>query len=98
MTNADGIGTIVNDDSVPSFSIDNVSHNEGNSGTTAFVFTVTKTGNTAFGSSVDFQTVDGTATVADSDYQANNGTLNFAANETSKQITVVVNGDTNNEL
>src|SRR5947207_10585466 len=42
----------------------------------------------------DFQTVDGTATVADSDYQANSGTLNFAANETSKQVTVLVNGDT----
>jgi hypothetical protein len=46
---------------------------------------------------VDFQTVDGTATVADNDYQTNNGTLNFAANETSKQITVLVNGDTTNE-
>src|SRR5205823_5646055 len=67
---------------------------EANSGTTSYVFTVTKTGSTAVSASVDFQTVDGTATVADNDYQANSGTLNFAANETTKQVTVLVNGDT----
>ena len=44
--------------------------------------------------SVDYATADGTATVADNDYQANSGTLNFAASETTKQITVLVNGDT----
>src|SRR5205085_2911694 len=98
ISNADGTGTVLNDDGVPSFTIDNVSHNEGNSGTTAFVFTVTKIGGTAFGSSVDFQTVDGTATVADNDYQANSGTLNFAANETTKQVLVLVNSDTTYEL
>src|SRR5204862_4260265 len=73
ISDADGTGMIVNDDNVPSFSIDDVSHNEGNTGTTSYVFTVTKTGSTAVSSSVDFQTVDGTATVADTDYQANNG-------------------------
>src|SRR3984893_13848682 len=61
---------------------------------TSYVLAVTKTGSTALSSSVEFQTVDGTATVADNDYQANSGTLNFAANETTKQITVLVNGDT----
>ena len=30
----------------------------------------------------------------DSDYQANNGTIVFAADETSKQITILVNADT----
>src|SRR5207302_743724 len=81
-------------DTAPSLTINDVSHNEGNTGTTAFVFTVTKTGNTEVNASVDFQTVDGTATVVDNDYQGNSGTLNFAAYETSKQITVLVNGDT----
>ena len=94
ISDADGTGTIVNDDAAPTFSIDDVSHNEGNSGTTSYVFTVTKTGGTALSASVDFQTVDGTATVADNDYQASNGTLTFAANETTKQVTVLVNGDT----
>ena len=75
----------MNDDAAPSFSIDNVSHNEGNSGTTAYVFTVTKTGATEVSASVDYATANGTATVADNDYQANSGTLNFAANETTKR-------------
>src|SRR5207248_3957142 len=94
---ADGTGTIVNDDAAPSLSIDDVSHNEGNSGTTSYVFTVTKTGSTKLSASLDFQTLDGTATVADNDYQANSGTLTFAANEITKQITVLVNGDTTYE-
>src|SRR5205085_9956557 len=40
---ATGTGTIVNDDAagLPTLSINNVSANEGNSGTTAFTFTVT---------------------------------------------------------
>jgi CSLREA domain-containing protein len=89
-----GVGTITNDDAMPSFAIDTVTHNEGNgAGTTNYVFTVTKTGATELGSSVQFETQDGTATVADSDYQANSGMLNFAFNEATKQITVLVNHD-----
>jgi CSLREA domain-containing protein len=86
--------TITNDDAAPSFSIDDVQHFEGDSGTTAFVFTVTKSGDTELSSSVDFQTQNGSATTIGLDYQANSGPLSFAANETTKQITVLVNGDT----
>src|SRR5262249_21978695 len=46
---------------------------------------------------VDFATADGTATVADGDYQAASGTLVFAPGQTSKTVTVLVNGDTTNE-
>ena len=81
----------------PSFSIDNVTRLEGNSGTTPFVFTVTKTGNTTLSTFVDFVTRDGTATLADNDYQFNSGTLKFTAAATTAQITVLVNGDTNVE-
>src|SRR5206468_1626441 len=42
---------------------------------------------------VSFATADGSATLADSDYQATSGTLTFAPGETSKPITVLVNGD-----
>src|SRR5256885_2108811 len=98
ITGADGLGTITNDDNAPSFSIDNVSHNEGQSGTTSFTFTVTKTGATDLSSSVAFTTVDGSATLADNDYQLNTNTLNFAPSDTTKQITVLVNGDKTVEL
>jgi Calx-beta domain/CHRD domain len=94
ITDADGTGTITNDDAVPTLAIDDVTHAEGDAGTTAYTFTVTKTGSTALSSSVNFTTVDGTATVADGDYQLNSGTLNFLAGDTTKTITVLVNGDT----
>jgi hypothetical protein len=81
----------------PSFSIDDVTHMEGDAGTTTYTFTVTKTGSTALPSSVMFTTQDGSATLADNDYQMNSGTLNFTATDTTQQITVLVNGDTTNE-
>ena len=89
-----GVGTITNDDPAPSFSIDDVTHNEGDAGTANYTFTVTLAGTTALTSSVDFSTEDGSATLANNDYVASSGTLNFAPGDTSNQITVTVNGDT----
>jgi Calx-beta domain len=97
LLDAQGTGTIRNDDAQASFSVGDVSHAEGNSGTTLYTFTVTKTGSAAGASSVNFTTVDATATAADNDYQPNSGTLSFAAEETTKQFTVLVNGDTTPE-
>ncbi len=55
-----GTGTIKNDEAAPTLSINNVSKNEGNSGTTDFAFTVTKAGNaTELPATVNFATVDG---------------------------------------
>jgi hypothetical protein len=79
---------------LPTFAVDDVTHMEGNSGTTAYVFTVTKTGTTAYASSIQFATVDGTATNANNDYAANSGTLNFGPTDVMQQFTVLVNGDT----
>jgi large repetitive protein len=87
------IGTITNDDNPPAFSIDDVSKNEGNSGTTSFTFTVMKTGATALPASVDWATDGGTATPV-SDYAMGSGTLNFPKNVSTGQITILVNGDT----
>ena len=42
---------------------------------------------------MSFHTVDGTAKTSDNDYVAKSGTLNFAPGETTKTITIVVNGD-----
>jgi CSLREA domain-containing protein len=89
--------TITNDDAPPSLSIDDVTRAEGNSGTTDFTFTVTKTGATEVNASVNFATQDGSATVADNDYQSNSGTLTFLPADTTKTVTVHVNGDTTPE-
>jgi len=94
-----GQGTIQNDDGppVPTISIDDVSLFEGNSGLTPFTFTVTRDDNTD-AISVDFATSDGTATLADNDYQVAGGTLSFTAGGALTQtITVQVVGDTNGE-
>ncbi len=90
----DGIGTIFNDDVEPRFSVGSVAANEGNAGTTPFVFTLTRTGNpTAFSSVVAYATANGTAT-APGDYAAATGTVTFAPGETAKTVTVNVVGDT----
>src|SRR5205807_8139370 len=91
--------TINDNDSAPTFSINDVTHNEGNAGPASFTFTVTKTGTTALTSTVQYVTQDGSAT-APSDYTAITGTnvLSFAPADTAKMITVLVNGDTTPEL
>jgi len=53
ITDNQGLGTITNDDSAPTLAINDVTAAEGNSGTTAFTFTVTKTGATAERKRVD---------------------------------------------
>lgn len=77
------------------------SKNEGNTGLTDYTFTVTRTGPITGASSVDFSVTGNTANAATADDFENaafpSGTINFAANESSKTITVKVNGDTTNE-
>jgi hypothetical protein len=91
---ATGVGTIQNDDPAPSLSINNVSLPEGNSGTTPFTFTVTLTGATELTTTVNYTTANGTATVANGDYQSTSGTLTFnPGGVTSQAVTVLVNGN-----
>jgi len=90
---AQGQGTIVNDDALPSLSIDDVSVNEGNSGTTTATFTVSLSAASGQTVSVNYATADGTAT-AGSDYVARSGTLTFTPGTTAQGVAVTVNGDT----
>ena len=89
-------GTIINNDQGV-VTINNVSLNEGNAGTTAFTFTVTLTGVVDVAVNMNFATVDGSATIANLDYNSNSGAVPaFGANGPAVQtqsITVQVNGD-----
>src|SRR5439155_1269448 len=91
-----GIGTITDDDGPPTLSVNNVTVTEGDSGTVNAVFTVTLAQASGLAVSVDYATADGTAT-APADYTAASGTLTFAAGQTTKTVTVLVNGDTLDE-
>ena len=91
ITDADGTGTIVNDD--VAFSINDVTQNEGNAGNTSFTFTVTKTGTTPLSTSVTYETIDGTA-VSPGDFTAIPPTiLNFGPSDSTLPVTVTVKGD-----
>jgi chitinase len=91
-----GVGTITNDDAVIGIDISDVSVAEGDAGTTQATFDVTLSGPSGLVTSVDWATVDGTAT-AGVDYAAVSGTLSFAAGVTSQQVSVPVVGDTTDE-
>lgn len=87
------LGTIQDDDG--GFKINDLVKTEGNSGNTAFGFTVTLAPAKTVPVTVKYATADGTATVANSDFVAVAATtLTFAPGETSKVAMVNVKGDT----
>ncbi len=88
-------GTILNDDTALRIS-EPTSAFEGDSGTTALVFTVGLEKPSALPVTVNFASADGTA-LAGSDYTALTGTLTFTPGETSQTITIDVHGDTTHE-
>src|SRR5207248_79874 len=92
---AQGTGTIVNDDGItPSLSTNSASQNEGTSGTSSFVFTVSLSVAATQPVTVAYSTADGTATVSNSDYGAQSGTLPSFPTRRSSDLTVSVVGDT----
>lgn len=66
---------------------------EGNSGTTLMKFKVTLSSASTSTVTVNYATVDSTAT-AGSDYVAKNGKVKFNPGQTSKTISITINGDT----
>jgi hypothetical protein len=96
--------TIVDDDTAPVISINDATVTEGNDGTKDLTFTVSLNNASDDIVKVDYASADGTA-IAGSDYLATIGTLNFTPSdilagtteftpgETSKTITVKINGD-----
>jgi parallel beta-helix repeat protein len=79
---------------VSALSINNVSLSEGSAGNTQANFTVTLTPpDLQHTVTVDYTTVDGSATVANHDYQAVSGTLTFPPDATSEPIAVPILAD-----
>ncbi|WP_149979810.1 ELWxxDGT repeat protein, partial [Microcystis aeruginosa] len=101
ITTATATGTIENDDAaVPTLAIaaTSASQTEGNSGSKAFTFTVTRSVNTTGTNNVNWAvTGSGTNPANATDFVGSvlpSGTVSFAPGETSKVITVNVQGDT----
>ena len=97
VSDGQGLGTITNDDALPTFAIADAIITEGNAGTSLMTFTVTLTGTSQSTVNVNYATADSSATVANSDYDSASGTLNFVSGDTSETFTVTINGDTNAE-
>ncbi len=98
VTDGQGQGTIVNDDAAPNLTINDVSLNEGNAGTTTFTFTVgLSMPAPAGGVTFDIATADGTATQP-SDYTQKSLTgQTIPAGSSTYTFDVLVNGDTTPE-
>ena len=88
---ATGVSLVVAAD--PKASVANASVAEGNAGTSTVSVAVTLDQASTRTVSYDYTTVDQTAN-AGSDYAATSGTLTYAPGETTKNVSVTVNGDT----
>jgi hypothetical protein len=97
LADGQGVGTILDDDAPPALTINNASIAEGRTGVRFIVFTVSLSAASDRVISVNFATANGTATTANNDYVASSGTLTFAPGETTKTISVQVNGDKKKE-
>ncbi len=87
-------GTINNDDAATLTLSGGIAQNEGNTGTTSYIFTATLSAAVQGGFTAPYTTNDGTATTADNDYIDNDASLLFTGNAgEAKTITVLVNGD-----
>ena len=79
---------------MPSLSVKDVTISEGPANErTRIDFKVTLSGAAEQPVTVDFATADGTARLAEGDYEATSGTLNFTPGDTERTVTVIFNGD-----
>ena len=87
-----GIGTITNDDSQPTLSINDIQQNEGDSGTVDFTFTITLDGYSPSPVQVTWNTQDNTASSPE-DFTSAAGTTVFNTSPGTQNITVSIKGD-----
>ena len=96
LTDAQGRGSINDDDIAPAIAITDVNVNEGTGASVLATFVVSLSGSSGLPVSVSYASANGTAK-APGDYLAVSGTLVFAPGETSKAIQVAVVGDSTAE-
>ena len=90
-------GLIQSDDASVSIAATNTTQAEGQSGPTAFTFTVTRTGDTSGSASVTFAVTGSGANPANLDDFGGtlpSGTVSFAVGATTQTLTIFVSGDT----
>jgi hypothetical protein len=92
ITDNQGAAIITDTDPEPTIRIDDVTVNEGDTGTTPMVFTVRLSAASGQTIAVNFTTTNSSA-VQPGDFVAQTGTLTFAPGITSQTLTVAVNGD-----
>jgi hypothetical protein len=91
-----GLGTITDDDPLPAIAIGDATVAEGNSGTVNATFALSLDAPSGRPVTVAYATEDGTA-IAPGDYVAGTGTVTFPSGQMSRNVTVVVKGDTVDE-
>ena len=87
---------IQDDDPLPGLSVSNYSVAEGNNGLTTVNFSLNLLAASGRRVSINYATQNGSATSPD-DYSTASGSIDFAAGETSKNIQLIIVGDTNVE-
>ncbi len=92
-----GDGDIVVPETTIAIAATDADRAEGDAGSTDFVFTITRSGDTSEAGSVDYA-VSGDADDSDFGGALPSGTVNFAAGETSQTLTIAVSGDVTPEL
>ncbi len=94
---ASATGTIINDDGVPTISVENQSVTEGNSGTKTMTFTVNRTGDAQEDQTFNYSFA-GVSADGDDVSAFPTGRVLFAEGETTKTITIDITGDEQLEL
>ena len=103
ISDAQGLATIVNDDPVPILILQDAFVFEGNTGTSEAIFFARLSNPTSQTVTFNFATATNTSSPPNSatagvDYIAKTGSISFAPGEIEKQIVVLINGDTVDEL
>ncbi|MGH3082195.1 MAG: beta strand repeat-containing protein [Gaiellaceae bacterium] len=97
LSDSQGLGTVTDDDLLPALAVNDATVVESDTGTVAANFAVTLDAPSGRTVTVGFATANGTA-LAPGDYQARTGSVTFTAGQVTKQVTVLVNGDTIDEV